>query len=460
MNKLKTTGLLFVLMLALIVAGCGNNNANTGNASSEASGSAASSTDAGKASGNVIKLKFWGAVPEENGPKQAVENWNKANPDIQVEYVRFVNDESGNTKLETALLAGDQVDLYINYRMDKLVKRIEAGMVEPLDNYIAQSGFNVEENFGASAITKISDQTYYIPAIILNDFVTLNKTFLDEANLEIPKEWTWDTYMDYAAQLTQGEGVNKRWGSYTDLLQPKIFEFLDKAVKTELGPNAFYKEDGSSNFDNPAFKRYFDIMYNLEKTLKAQPPIAEAKASKMEGIQLYLTNKVAMQWIGTASLRYIKNTKDYPHDFITAFAPPPKMTENSQYLGGGTGYLDFTTINSRSENKEAAWKFMQWYVTEGNEPLIAGGRVPSWKKADKDKVASLVLGENPEKLFDVESFKRVVFADVEYVRDTKFDHLAEIQAIVEDEGERVLIGEKATEDAVKSMKERADKLLK
>ncbi|QJD86195.1 extracellular solute-binding protein [Cohnella herbarum] len=452
MNKVKTSSLMLVLILALIVTGCSSNNNNNNSKPSASAGE--------NGSNNVIKLKFWGAVPEENGPKQAVENWNKANPDIQVEYVRFVNDESGNTKLETALLAGDQVDLFINYRMDKLSKRIDAGMVEPLDSYIEKSAFNVEENFGSNAITKFEDKTYYIPAIILNDFVTLNKSFLDEAGLAIPEQWTWDQYMDYAAKLTKGDGADKRWGSYTDLLQPKIFEYLDKAVKTELGPDAFYKQDGTSNFDNPAFKQYFDIMYNLEKTLKAQPPIAEAKATKMEGIQLYLTNKVAMHWIGTASLRNIKNTTDYPHDFITAFAPPPKLTENSAYLGGGTGYLDFTTINARSQNKDAAWKFMQWYVTEGNEPLIAGGRVPAWKKADKDKVASLILGENPEKLFDVDSFKRVVFANVDYVRDTKFDHLAEIQKIVEEEGERVLIGEKPTADAVKSMKERADKLLK
>jgi multiple sugar transport system substrate-binding protein len=447
MRNVKLSLLALCLSVALIVTGCSSNNKES------------SATAEGGKPAQVVKLKFWGAVPEESGPKQAVDNWNKAHPETQVEYVRFVNDESGNTKLETALLAGDQVDIFINYRMDKLSKRIDSGLVEPLDNYIAKSGFDLESNFGSNAITKFKDQTYYIPAIILNDFVTLNKTFLDEAQLVIPQQWTWDQYMDYAAKLTQGEGANKRWGSYTDLLQPKIFEYLDKAVKTELGPDAFYKEDGTSNFDHPAFKRYFDIMYNLEKNLKAQPPIAEAKATKMEGIQLYLTNKVAMHWIGTASLRNIKNTVDYPHDFITAFAPPPKLTDNSTYLGGGTGYLDFTTINARSANKDAAWEFMQWYVTEGNEPLIAGGRVPAWKNADKDKVAELILGENPEKLFDVESFKRVVFADVEYIRDTKFDHLAEIQKIVEEEGERVLIGEKPTEEAVKSMKERADKLL-
>src|SRR5690606_33245185 len=116
----------------------------------------------------------------------------------------------------------------------KLAKRIEAGMVEPLDSYIEQDGFDIDDHFGAESIVKFNDQTYYIPAIILNDFVSINKSFLDEANLPIPEEWTWDEYVEYAAALTQGEGPNKRWGSYTDLLQPKIFEYLDKAVKTEL----------------------------------------------------------------------------------------------------------------------------------------------------------------------------------------------------------------------------------
>ena len=194
-----------------------------------------------------------------------------------MEYVRFVNDEAGNTKLETALLAGGQVDLFINYRMDKLAELDEAGMVEPLDSYIEQDGFDIDDHFGAESIVKFNDQTYYIPAIILNDFVSINKSFLDEANLPIPEEWTWDEYVEYAAALTQGEGPNKRWGSYTDLLQPKIFEYLDKAVKTELGGDAFYNEEGLSNFDHPAFKKYFEIMYEMEQNLKAQPPIAEAE---------------------------------------------------------------------------------------------------------------------------------------------------------------------------------------
>ncbi|CAG7647160.1 hypothetical protein PAESOLCIP111_05326 [Paenibacillus solanacearum] len=447
MNHQRKVGIILTVSLAAMgLVGCGSDPA-------------ADKAGSNGASGKVVKLKFWGAVPEESGPKQAVENWNKAHPDIQVEYVRFVNDESGNTKLETSLIAGGEVDVFVNYRMDKLVKRINANLVEPLDSYIAQAQFDIKDNFGDKAITKFNNKSYYIPAIILNDFVSINKSYLDEAKLPIPTDWTWDQYKDYAVKLTKGQGNDKRWGSFVGNLEPKIYEWMDKTVKTELGPNAFYKDAQTSNLDNPVFKSYLDTMVDMERNLKVQPPYAEAKTSKLQGTSLFLSGKTAMVWNGTAGIRSIKNTKDFPHDFVTAFAPTPKMTSNSKFIGGGTGYLDFVTINANSSKKEAAWEFLKWYVTEGNEPLISSGRVPAWKKVDKEKVAKLVLGDNPEKLFDVESFKRVAFADVEYVNDTEFKNLAEIQKIVDEEGERALIGDKSTADAVGNMKKRADDIL-
>ncbi|GBF76840.1 hypothetical protein PA598K_05348 [Paenibacillus sp. 598K] len=447
--KRSRLGVMLVLAMALLVSACAGNSGNQGDEKPTNGGD----------NQEVIKLKFWGAVPEENGPKQAVDNWNAANPDIQVEYVRFVNDEAGNTKLETALLANGEIDLFINYRMDKLVKRVQAGMAEPLDDYIAADGFDLNDQFGENSIVKMEDKSYYIPAIILNDFVSINKSMLDAAGLPIPSEWTWDDYVSYASKLTQGEGNDKVWGSYVNGAQPKIFEYMEKAVKTELGPNALYNAEGGSNFDHEAFKKYLDVMYQMEREDKSQPPYAEAKMSKMEGSRMFLNSQVAMNWVGTASLRDIKNLESFPHDFVTAFAPPPKMTEASTYLGGGTGYLDYVTINSKSKSKDAAWKFMKWYVTEGNEPLIAGGRVPAWKHADQDKVAELILGDNAEALFDIDSFKAVVFGVSDYVVDTKFDKYPEIQVIVDEEGERALIGDQTTADSAANMKQRADALL-
>jgi multiple sugar transport system substrate-binding protein len=451
MKRSLAFGLVLLFVLSTVLTAC-----QTGGAKENSSSASASqpSND-----GKVVKLKIWGGVPADFGPQQAVDIWNKQNPDIQVEYVRYVNDDAGNTKLETALLAGGQVDLFINHRMDKVAKRIEAGMAEPLDNLIAKDGFDVGDNFGDNAVVKFGDQTYYLPATIIYDFVTINKSFLDEAGLPIPTEWTWDKYVEYAQKLSSGEGSNKRWGSYVHNLQPIIYEYLDKAVKTELGKNAVFKEDGTSNFDHPAFKKYFDVMYELERELKVQPPLAEAKATKMEGAQMFVKSETAMLWAGTASLRTIMNVTDFPHDFITAFAPPPLISEDSKYPSGGTLYLDFTMINKRTPYKDEAYKFLKWYVTEGFESMIPFGRVPAWKKFETDEVVRLMLGEQPERYYDVDSFKRVMFADLEPINDDKFTNIAEIQNIVEDEGERILIGEKPIQEGVDSMKNRADKIL-
>lgn len=446
MKKATMAATACVLAIGSILAAC--------------SGTSEEGTDSlGGSSQDAITLNFWGAIPENAGPAQVVENWNKANPDIQVNYKRYVNDEAGNTKLQVALMAAGEVDLYISYRMDHNMQRIAANMAEPLDDYIERDQFDVAGEFGDNAIVSPDGKTYYIPAIILNDFVQLNKSMLDAANLPVPKEWTWEEYMNYAEALSSGQGTNKVWGSYVGGITPKVYEWLEKAVKVAIGPNAFYKEEGTSNFDHPAFKQFLEVQVNLQNQLKVQPNFAEAFATKMDGNQLFLSGKTAMLWQGTAGLRYIKNTEDYPHDFVTAFAPVPKLNEGDAYSTAGTGYLDFVSISSNSKYKEAAWKFLKWYVTEGNEPMISGGRVPAWKKADPDRVISLILGERPEELFDVESFRHALMLDQEFIVDTKFDKMPQLQKIVEDQGQRVYIGEQTIEQALDNMKTEADAVL-
>src|SRR5690606_27364040 len=96
-----------------------------------------------------VKLRFWGGVPPESGPQEAVDAWNNANPNIEVEYVRYVNDDTGNLKLETALLSNtDAPDIYMTYGDDRITKRMESGMAEPLNDLIAKEGFDVEGIIG------------------------------------------------------------------------------------------------------------------------------------------------------------------------------------------------------------------------------------------------------------------------------------------------------------------------
>ena len=50
-----------------------------------------------------VVLQWWGSFPENMGPNQVCEAFNKIDPNLQVEYTRFVNDDAGNTKLDVSL---------------------------------------------------------------------------------------------------------------------------------------------------------------------------------------------------------------------------------------------------------------------------------------------------------------------------------------------------------------------
>lgn len=79
-------------------------------------GAAAATALAGCASQDTSKdldtLQVWGGVPPENGPQAVVDHFMEEHPDRNVTYTRFVNDDRGNLKVNTALQGGVDIDVY------------------------------------------------------------------------------------------------------------------------------------------------------------------------------------------------------------------------------------------------------------------------------------------------------------------------------------------------------------
>ena len=75
-----------------------------------------------------VKLVFWGALPPENGPQDAVDGYKTVAPHVTIEYVRYINDEQGNIKLETALMAKEEIDVFTSYGVPARERRVAAGM--------------------------------------------------------------------------------------------------------------------------------------------------------------------------------------------------------------------------------------------------------------------------------------------------------------------------------------------
>lgn len=99
MRTRRTVALgLSAVMAVSVLPGCGNSSSSTtADTKGESNASAESSTE-------PVVLHWWGSFAENMGPEQVCEAFNKIDPNLQVEYTRYVNDDAGNTKLDMTLM--------------------------------------------------------------------------------------------------------------------------------------------------------------------------------------------------------------------------------------------------------------------------------------------------------------------------------------------------------------------
>lgn len=439
MNKwLKSTAALAIVS-SVVISGCGSKGDNANNA--------AASGDAEK---KAVTLKIWGGVPEENGPKAVVDKWNQAHPDIQVQYVRYVNDDTGNTKLDTALMTqSDAPDLFFSYGENNLYRRENAGMTAPLDDLIQQQGFNVDEVIGNGNIIKYQDQIHYLPGYKNIDFVVLNKKALDEAGEQVPTDWTWDDFAALAEKLNKGSMKGAFVTPGADLL-------LGKFTLVDSQPNdSFYAADGLSNFNNPAMQKGLEIQKKLYDD-GVMVPWAEALANKLDPANELLSGKAAMVYGGAWMMRDLKDTTKYPRDFAIAFAPAPQLEKGKDINNGGMN--DFLSINKNSANKDAAFQFMSWYLTEGNMEMVPGGRIPTSKKVDFDQLTKLIIGDATN-IIDEASLNNVLKGNYTFATRVKSEGYSQINNVMKEEAEKFFMNVQPIDKTLSTMKERADKAI-
>ncbi|PHV71838.1 hypothetical protein CS063_04590 [Sporanaerobium hydrogeniformans] len=438
---LALAGTMFILPLA----GCGGGEkASVADTSTVKEGAKQEGT-------TPNKLVVWGGVPAESGPQKLVDAWNVANPDTPAEYVRFVNDEAGNTKLDTALLSGEQIDIFFTYLPDILKKRAESGMLEDLSAYDASTFINEEILGGVESVPQIDNKLYCMPTASETIGILVNKNMLDEKGITIPENWTMKEFMEIAQKLTGERNGKKVYGTtifYEEMLLP--------VAKSILGGDWMYKSDTESNFDHPVLKVNDMLKQMIDEGTAL--PYEEVFSRKLSAYAhpAFLNEEIAMMPTAAWMLRYVKDLENFPHDFITTFVPYPSIDENTPnpYLGNLNNWI---CMNSKSQNKDTAWDFMQFWVQEAGKYIE---KSPAWSKANLDDVTAVVLGENPEKLFDVEAYKAVMLnQDMKYNLTTKTVGLAQMNQIYKDETVKFLLGEMDEEQYYSTLKKKCDDIL-
>ena len=413
---------------------------------------------------DVITLRLWMGIPPENGPQLVVDAFNEEFKDkgIQVEYERYVNDDSGNIKLETNLLAGNAIDVYASYGgLVRVAKRVESGMAMDLTEFLERDGIDPVELFGETAVelTKINGKLYSLPTTLTKPSLLVNKNMFDAAGIEIPERWTYEEFREVAKKLTHGEGQDKVYGMFWNSTQ-NFYEMQARLSSRILGGDWMYKEGGrESNLNDPIIVKTIGLINDTMNVDHSAPTHVDTVTQRLTMENMFLEEKAAMV-VDNFIIRTVKDLEQYPHDFVTVFVPYPLAEEIDDPYSWAV-YGDQISINPKTKYPEAAWEFVKWYATKGVEYMAVGGRIGLAKCLDKDHMLDLFFA-GYEDIIDVESAKKYfLYNDGDKLTSMTISTKApEIQKVLNEAGEAIMTGTKGVQEALDEAKIRADEFLK
>ncbi|MEK8128709.1 extracellular solute-binding protein [Paenibacillus filicis] len=378
----KTTGLLLTgVMMGSVLAGCGSN------------AEPAKTTEGGAGDTKQVTLKVFTWLSEETM------HWNKILPEFYKEYpnikvdvnVLSTKDDAHEAmkKLDLAAASGQEMDVVMINDSTGYVQRAKAGMLAPLDDYLKADGVNYDSEYKAT--TQMEGKYYALPGRLLTWFVMLNKQKLDEAGLAVPKEWTWDEFMEYSKKLTRGEGPSKQYGTYFHNWE----QYITLALINSPQSNKLVTSDGKPNINNDRVRKSLEIANQVQNVDKSARSYADVISQKLAYRNEYFSGKAAMIPTGSWMITEAAGTDTVPAKFESVFAPYPKYKKEDPN-GATLANIDYMGVFSGSRHPKEAYQFTRWYSTKGI--LAAENMLSSWTKADLNKMIDGMVktGKNPE----------------------------------------------------------------
>ncbi|MEC0179156.1 extracellular solute-binding protein [Paenibacillus favisporus] len=456
-RKRWLTGAAAGMLLISLLSGCGGSSGG-GDSEGAASGSGGSSGGQDKVN---LRLYTYGTEEAYNWSK-TLKAYEDANPGVTIELVQL--SEKGDTqeaskKLDLEAASSAQMDILMFSDPAGYAQRVALGMAEPLDDYIAKDGYKEETDYKVD--TRLNGKVYALPGKFNPWYVLLNKDHLDEAGLSVPTDWTWDQFADYAKKLTKGEGASKRYGTYFHGPQGGGWlEFLKLKMENQPENSDFLKADGSSNLDDPNFRATLELRLKMEKEDQSSVPYTDMISQKLNYRTQFFNQSASMIVIGSWMNTEIGGTDKVPLEFNVAVAPFPKNNE-----GDPTGITpvttDYVAVAAKSKHKEEAYKFVRWYTTEGQ--TVQGKNIPAWSQVKSDQVEQIIdtilAGtKTPEKV-DKKSLVDTLVASKASAIVPPASYQAEVFKAVNEEYEKLILGNQDIDATVKNSQERVNKII-
>ena len=321
-------------------------------------GSEATTEEAAAEDGaTTITWGMWGS-PTEIATHQAVADAFMAeHPEIKVEITSEPWADYF-TKMQTLWASGDASQIPDVLFLTPIVPYAAQGVLENLDPYIEQSGYDLEDFWpGLLEYASYEGSVYGFPRDMSAEVLYYNKDIFDEVGIEYPTdEWTWDDLLAAAEALTVRDGEQiTRYGLAMEGGKYQLWVGQNNGTIFDD-----IRNPSTCTLDQPeavAAVEFFAGMMNDGVAMR------DANLSQAGGDSAVFASGQAAMIIQNASRVSQFNQASLNYDI--AAVPIPEGGQRSASAAGAAW-----TMSAGSDDKDAAWTFLSWLQsTDGGQRL-------------------------------------------------------------------------------------------
>ena len=296
--------------------------------------------------------------PTVEASQAIVDEWNAANPDIQVEYVQGSWD-SVHDQLVTQFQGGSAPDIIHDESAD-IAGFATQGYLADLTPYLSDEVRSAVSEGVWESVT-VDGQIVAAPTLLQSYMVFANTDLLEAAGVEIPTgdTWSWDDFSAAALATTTGDVSGVGWGlkSPTATVMSLGLNF-DGTFFSGEGADVTI-EVGDNELEVP--KRIHDMAYvdgSIDPT-----SLTQSGGDVLPG---FLGGDYAMTVQGSYAAQAI--TEQAPDGFNWAVMPPLEGTSAAQSANPQT-----LSVPAESEHIEEAAAFINFFMAAENLAAVAQG---------------------------------------------------------------------------------------
>ncbi len=381
----------------------------------------------------TITFMVFGDPAERQAYLDLVDAFHQTHPNIHVEVTHIPSPRDYRTRLATEFAAGNPPDISLwNYR--RYASFVANDLLEPLDPFLRDSNLIQPEDFYPITIEAFTwdGKIMCIPQNISSLVVYYNKDMFDAAGIPYPADdWDWNDFVGTAIALTKdfdNDGSIDQYGLGVDIslyrLAPFVWQNAAPIVNDDKNPTRL-------TLTRPPSLEALQWFVDLRQVHGVIPSRVEETAMDSEtrfvaGITaMYLNSRR-----GTPAYREIE-------DFAWDVAPLPQNKAVAGIL-----HSDAYCLSRLTENKEAAWIFIEYANSFVGQTIIAGsGRTVPSLIGVAESAAFLDPAQSPQR-------SRVWLDGIPALRMVPvLSTWQEIEKIASEEIERAVYGDITAEEA-------------